>query len=180
VSGGGGVCVVVGIEQPARRDRRAAPAGRAQLRRAMKRAQREIGRTAVRGGVGAAAKRGFTLLEMMMVVMIMGLLATVIVVNISGRSEQARVQLTKTQLSQIKTSLIEYQVSNGTYPPSLAELVAAKLMDKIPQDQWKRALYYAFPGTSGNADQPYDLYSFGADGLSATTDDINVWTMDSK
>lgn len=128
----------------------------------------------------ARRRTAFTLLEMMLVVVIIGLLATVVVVNFAGRSEKALTELTKTKLSQIKGALTEYNISNGNYPSTLLALQTSKLLEKVPQDGWKHEFVYIFPGSSGNPDQPYDLYSLGKDNQGGTPDDVNVWTMDTR
>lgn len=123
--------------------------------------------------------RGFTLLEMMLVVVIIGLLAMVVVINFAGQTDKVKTQLTKTSFTQVKNALIQYSTEKGSYPPTLQDLVTAKMLDKIPQDGWKHQIFYAFPGNSADREnQPYDLYSAGKDGVSGTADDISVWTMD--
>ncbi len=123
--------------------------------------------------------RGFTLLEMMLVVVIIGLLATVVVINFGGQTDRVKLQLTKTSFSQIKQALIQYSTDKGNFPPTLQDLVAARMLEKVPLDGWKKPINYAFPGSSPDRDnQPYDLYSGGKDGVVGTADDINVWTMD--
>lgn len=129
-------------------------------------------------------RRGaFTLLEMMLVVVIIGLLATVVVVNFAGRSDKALTEITKAKLSQIKGALTEYQISNGVYPPDLTYIAGpGKALDKIPTDGWKNAFVYQFPGSSAatNPDWAYDLLSPGKDKQTGTPDDLNVWTMDQR
>lgn len=128
-------------------------------------------------------RRGFSLLEMMMVVVIIGILATVLIVNLGGATQKTQVKATMVKMQQIKGALAEYLGSQGGYPPAdigLMALVTIKSIER-PQDlkdAWKRDYLYRFPGTSGIPDRPYDLISYGPDGQPNTTDDIDVWTMD--
>lgn len=127
----------------------------------------------------AAVRRGFTLLEMVLVAVLIAALATVVVVNVAGKSDRARERLTITRLAQIKNELLQYNTDYGTFPPSLVELTqgARPYLDKIPTDDFKRPFVYQYPGTSGDPRRPYDLFSFGKDGVQGTPDDIDVWTM---
>jgi general secretion pathway protein G len=118
---------------------------------------------------------GFTLLEMMLVVVIIGILATVVVINIAGQGDEAKRGATITKLSQIKAALATYYTKNNGYPGSLTALVPT-LLEKVPNDAWDRPLVYYSPGQE--AGKPYSLYSAGADGQNGTADDINAWTMD--
>ncbi|MBA4027567.1 MAG: hypothetical protein C0475_00200 [Planctomyces sp.] len=130
-------------------------------------------------------RRAFTLLEIMLVVLIMGILATIGVVAISSNLERARLSETRTYLSQIRTALTDYNANTGAFPASLAELAsgtgANRYLQRIPQDGWKQDFLYRFPGQSGaNEDQPYDLISSGRDKQFGTGDDLNVWTFDQR
>jgi len=127
-----------------------------------------------------ATRRGFTLLEMVLVAVLIAALATIVVVNVAGKSNKAKVKFTMTRLAQIKSQLIEYNTDYGSYPPDLNTLVTAGkgYIDKVPLDDFRRPLNYQFPGTAGEARRPYDLYSTGIDGIQGTPDDIDIWTMD--
>src|SRR5262249_41095472 len=132
--------------------------------------------------IPAASRRraGFTLLEMMLVVLIFGILATVMVINLSGQSEKALTNITKDSLNQLKGALTQYNIENGTYPPALSVLVTTKGLERVPKDGWKHDFIYLFPGSSQNTDQPYDLLSPGKDNTPGTPDDVNVWTMEQR
>jgi general secretion pathway protein G len=120
------------------------------------------------------AMSGFTLLEIMVVVAIIGLLAAVIVPNVIGQGEAAKVDLTKANMGKIVQQLDLYKFNNGSYPTSeegLNGLVerpnsARKWPDggylpKVPQDAWNNDYVYISPGVDG----PFDLLSMGADGV---------------
>ncbi len=126
----------------------------------------------------AGRRKAFTLLEMMLVVVIIGLLATVVVINFAGQTTKALTQTTKASLSQIKGALTTYATSNGGYPPDLATLKTSKELERVPVDGWKKDFVY-IPNT-GNPDKPFELYSLGPDGQGGTPDDIDVWTMENR
>ena len=120
------------------------------------------------------AMSGFTLLEIMVVVAIIGLLAAVIVPNVIGQGEAAKVDLTKANMGKIVQQLDLYKFNNGSYPTSeegLNGLVerpnsARKWPDggylpKVPQDAWNNDYVYISPGVDG----PFDLLSMDADGV---------------
>lgn len=127
----------------------------------------------------ATARRtaGFTLLEMMLVVVIIGILATVVVVNLAGGAGTARRGATVSIISQVKSAITQYYGKYGSYPVSIAQLASGTnpLLEKVPKDAWKRDLVYITPGLEG---RPYTLYSLGEDGLANTADDIDVWRLD--
>jgi general secretion pathway protein G len=122
---------------------------------------------------------GFTLLEMMLVVIIIGILATVVVVNLAGGAGEARKGATVTTISQVKSAITQYYGKYGAYPMTLSQLAAGSnpLLEKVPKDAWKRDLVYV-PPPGIEPGRPYSLFSLGEDGQQGTPDDINVWTMD--
>jgi len=119
-----------------------------------------------------ARARGFTLIEMMAVVLILGLVMSVVVVNVMERVEWAKVQTTKIKLSSVEGALEMYQLENAAYPDTDPGLHA--LLEHEPggksfvkneeslEDSWKRRFEYEHPG-SHRADM-YDLWSNGRDG----------------
>ncbi len=121
-------------------------------------------------------RRGFSLLELMLVLAIIGVLMAVAAVNVLGAGGRAKARATMASMGTIKTALQSYQLEQSAYPVDLTTLVKAKyLEDKKNGDGWGRPFYYAVPGANN---QPYDLISFGEDGQGGTADDINVWTME--
>jgi general secretion pathway protein G len=127
--------------------------------------------------------RGFSLLEMMLVVLIMGVLMSVVVVAFGGQSEKAKRLATIAKMKQVKTALQGYSTTYGTYPPTEAGLAPlavglTKELERIPKDDWSSNFYYMFPGSSGNLERPFDLKSLGPDKQLNTNDDIDIWTVD--
>jgi general secretion pathway protein G len=128
-------------------------------------------------------RRAFSLLEMMLVVLIMGLLMGVVVYAVGGNVEKTKLLKTKAALQQIKQGLYGYSGQYGSFPPSEMGLMpltvgATKELDKVPKDGWDNQFVYVYPGTSGNPDRPFDLRSPGRDKQAGTQDDVDVWTMD--
>ena len=130
-------------------------------------------------------RRAFTLVEMLLVINIIGILAAMVVPKLMGRSEQARLAATQSDLAAIKTALDAYEVDNGRYPAGKNGLTAliqmprdashwhGPYLDKLPQDPWGNFYIYEFPGKHNAVG--YDLYSAGPDGKAGTDDDIGNW-----
>ena len=128
---------------------------------------------------------GFTLVEMMLVVTIIGILAALVIPKIAGKGEQARVTAAQTDIKAgIKTALDSYEVDNGFYPKSLQDLVQQPSNARnwkgpyfdppqLPVDPWGNPYVYYYPGKH-NASS-YDLLSVGPDGKEGTDDDIGNW-----
>jgi general secretion pathway protein G len=128
---------------------------------------------------------GFTLVEMLLVLVILAVLAAIVIPKFSGRSEQAKVTAAKSQISSIELALDAFEVDNGFYPKGNAGLTALietpsgaqnwkgpYLKKGIPLDPWGNAYVYTYPGRN-NAD--YDLMSMGPDGRAGGDDDIINW-----
>lgn len=118
-------------------------------------------------------QQGFTLIEVMIVVAILGILATLVVVNVAGSTDKALVSATKSDLQAIKQALDLYKLDNYRYPSTEQGLEALVVkpdtarnwpeggyLPKVPMDKWDNPFVYISPGASG----PFDLYSLGADG----------------
>ena len=117
---------------------------------------------------------GFTLIEVMVVVVILGILAAVIVPNVIGKDEQARRTLAQTSLSNVANALEMYRLDNHKYPttqeglealvtkPASAKVFpAGGYLKSIPNDPWDNPIQYVSPGANG---KPFELYSFATDG----------------
>lgn len=122
---------------------------------------------------------GFTLLEMMLVLLIIGALVAAVAYNFAGAGERAKARTTKIALTTLKGALFEYNSSTGSYPSTidgLTVLVPSYVEAKAIKDSWKRPFQYFAPTEDPN--RPYDMISMGSDGLPNTMDDISVWDED--
>ena len=139
--------------------------------------------------------RGFTLIELMVVIVILGILAGLIVPRIMGRPEEAKQLKAKIQIESLETALKLYKLDNGTYPDTQQGLQAliekpetGKIppkwkeggyleKGKLPKDPWGGDFIYLSPGVHGE----YDLTSYGADGVpggEGKNKDINSWEIE--
>ena len=117
---------------------------------------------------------GFSLLELSLVVVIMGILVAVVAVNVSGQGERARRNATKIKLQDIKRYVEQYKVEKTELPPALSALVAEKLIEAgKTKDGWDNELNYDPRGR--NADQPFILSSSGPNKVLGDEDDMSVW-----
>ncbi len=124
--------------------------------------------------VNAMKKQGgFTLIEVMVVVAILGILAAIVMTNVVGKDDQARVTTTKASLSSIANALEMYKLDNHKYPTTdegLEALVtkpasaknfpAGGYLKKLPEDSWGNPFRYVAPGDNG---RPFEIYSLGGD-----------------
>jgi general secretion pathway protein G len=128
-------------------------------------------RTRVRSG------RGFSLIELTLVVVILGVLMAVVAVNVLGQGEKAKKRATEVSMNTIQSQLDAYHLEYSAYPPALVTLQQVDGFlgkNKSIKDGWKRDFLYRAPGSSG---MPYDLISMGGN-IDDPGDDINIWTMD--
>ncbi len=133
---------------------------------------------------------GFTLIEIMIVVIILGILASIVVPRLTGRTEQARITKAKVDIKNIESALELFKLDNGFYPsteqgidaliekPSVGRIPQnwrdGGYLTKLPIDPWGNEYIYLSPGEHGD----YDLYTFGADNQEGGEDadaDIGNW-----
>ena len=121
-----------------------------------------------------AAQRGFTLIELMVVLVIIGVLASLIVPSVLDRVDEAKVTAARTDVNSLMEALKRYRLDNQRYPTSEQGLQALvtkpttgpippnwkPTLDKLPNDPWGRPYQFANPGVKG----PIDVFSYGADG----------------
>jgi len=119
---------------------------------------------------------------MLLVLTILGILATIVVPKFTGRAEQARATAARTQIATFSSALETFEVDNGSYPKTLQDLAQqprdaqnwhGPYMQDIPLDPWKNAYLYTCPGK--HHPSGYDLMSVGPDGREGTEDDITNW-----
>lgn len=126
----------------------------------------------------AASSRGFSLLELMLVLAIIGVLMAVAAVNVLGTGERAKIKATKASLATISSALNSYSLEYSTFPPTLATLTSVKppFLDdsKKMKDAWDTDFFY---DPRGRGTRPYLLGSPGADKTPGNEDDIDIWTM---
>ncbi|MFM9063007.1 MAG: type II secretion system major pseudopilin GspG [Pirellula sp.] len=122
-------------------------------------------------------RRGFTLLEVLLVLIILVVIAGFAIRNFTGVLDQANKKAATAQIAQLSTTIKQYQLMMQQLPSSLDALMNqpadianpadwTKLLDKIPVDPWNRPYEYKVIGSS------FELRSLGADGQSGTSDDI--------
>jgi general secretion pathway protein G len=127
--------------------------------------------------------RGFSLLEIMVVLVLIGMVVSLVTVNVMGRLEDGKYDTASTQASQIAASLDVYKLQKGKYPSSgegLSVLTQGSrpIMDKIPKDPWNNDYILACPGQKNP--NKCDVRSKGGDGQEGTEDDVGNWPRDEK
>ncbi len=135
-------------------------------------------------------KAGFTLIELMIVVVILGLLATIVMPRILDRPEQARRMKAKIDIRSIESALALFKTDTGRFPttseglevlvsdPGIKGYNSDGYLDKVPLDPWGSRYIYLSPGVYG---KDYDLESYGKDGEDGGTDnnaDIESWNLE--
>lgn len=138
-------------------------------------------------------EKGFTLIEIMVVLIIIGLLAGIVVPKLMGRTEEAKRTKTMVQIKNLQSSIDLYKLDSGSYPttdqglqalvekPAIGEIPKkwkeGGYIDKIPKDAWGNNYVFISPGVHGE----YDLYSYGADGEEGgegKNADIQSWNLE--
>lgn len=135
-------------------------------------------------------QRGFTLIEIMVVVVIMGILAALVVPKLMGRTDDARIIAARQDIATVMQALKLYRLDNQRYPTTEQGLQAlltkptsgpvsdgwkaGGYIDKLPKDPWGNGYLYLSPGIKGEI----DVFSYGADGQAGGTGndaDIGSW-----
>jgi len=142
--------------------------------------------------IGRRRALGFTLIEIMVVVVIIGLLAAVIIPTVISRVDEARVAKAKEDIQSLETALTMFRLDNSKYPtteqgltalvtqpvdPTIRNWRAGGYIQRISKDPWGNDYQYAAPGTHS---KEYDLYSLGADGApggEGINADIGNWNI---
>jgi general secretion pathway protein G len=133
-------------------------------------------------------ERGFSLVEIMAVVFIMGLMIGVVSLGVASRVKKARLEATKAQIASLEQAISMFHLECGFYPDALESLVGPPSSGRtckgyppegflskkeVPVDPWGKAFNYAQPGTHNR--DGYDLWSAGPDAEDGTSDDITNW-----
>lgn len=126
-------------------------------------------------GLRRSAEHGFTLVELMVVIVILGLLATIVAINVIPQGDKAKLVRAKSDIATIEGALDLYKLQNDIYPTTAQGLEAlvspsagsdatkyqrGGYIKKLPVDPWSRPYLYASPGTHG----AIDIWTYGADG----------------
>jgi len=136
------------------------------------------------------AERGFTLIEIMVVVVIIGLLAAIVAPNLMGNVDTAQINRARQDIRNIETALNLYRLDNFRYPTTVEGLEALvtnpgesvtpnwkQYLSRVPRDPWNNPYQYQNPGQRGE----FDVFSFGADGQlggEGINADIGNWALD--
>lgn len=119
-------------------------------------------------------RSGFTLIEIILVVVIIGILAGIAVPRMGGRTEQAKIAKAKQTINTLSMAVQEYEMINGNYPPSLDGLLdeskGGPFLEKkaVPNDPWDKPFSYAAPGS-------HNSHTFDLSCTSAKGEVINNW-----
>jgi general secretion pathway protein G len=109
-------------------------------------------------------EEGFTLVELMVVIVILGFLATIVVINVMPAQDTARVRKAEADIATLEQGVEMYRLNRMNYPSTgdgLQALVSEGFIKRLPHDPWGNPYLYAAPGRDG---QPFDVYTYGADG----------------
>lgn len=128
------------------------------------------------------AREGMTLVEIMIALSIIGIVMTVLLVNVVGFLDQANVDATKITIRRVEDALMIYSSKHkGKYPSSADGIGAVKSLlvnEEVPSDAWGKEFLYFSPGTHGN--HPYEIISLGKDGAEGgdgANADIKSWEL---
>jgi general secretion pathway protein G len=109
-------------------------------------------------------EEGFSLVELMVVIVIIGLLATIVIINVMPAADRAATTKARADIATLEQAIDIYKLDHLTYPPAaegLQALVAGRYIRRLPNDPWGNPYRYTVPGRDG---RPFQLASWGADG----------------
>lgn len=136
----------------------------------------------MRRSILRSRREGMTLVEIMIALSIIGIVMTVLLVNVVGFLDQANQDATKITIRRVEDALMIYSSKHkGKYPSSSEGISAVKNLltnEEVPSDAWGNAFLYVSPGTHGN--HPYEIISMGKDGQEGgegANADIQSWAM---
>jgi len=137
----------------------------------------------------AGKTNGFTLLEVMVVIVILGVLASLVVPNLIGSQDRANMQKAVSDINALETSISMYKLDNYDYPTTEQGLEALTTetdveplprrfpeggyVKRLPSDPWGNEYQLLYPGENSQ----YDVFSMGQDGEAGTEDDIGNWNL---
>jgi len=128
--------------------------------------------------------RGFTFIEIMFVVVIIGVLLAVAVPRLTGQSREARIRATELSINNVSTALKRYELQVGAFPEEITDLMEepsdvegwdGPYLEKEPKDAWNQTLNYRYPSDN---DIDFDIWSNGPDKQEGTEDDVVNWSKD--
>jgi general secretion pathway protein G len=139
----------------------------------------------MRSALRRKARAGFTLIEILVVVVILAVLAAVVVPNVIRRISDARVSAAISDIKSFETNIDLYHLDTQKFPPTLQSLITKedvkgwngpyiKNAEKVQKDPWGNDYVYKSPGDNG---REYDILSAGPDGQVGTPDDIQSWNL---
>ncbi len=143
------------------------------------------------GSLRRSAQQGFSLIELLVVIVIIGLLATIVAINVIPAGNKARVEKAKADIATLENALEQYRLDNLTYPgtsdglqallappPGLAQPERYRMggyIKKLPEDPWGHPYLFQAPGRKG----AFDVYSLGADGQTGGEgDNADIYSSD--
>jgi general secretion pathway protein G len=123
-------------------------------------------------------EEGFTLVELMVVLVIIGLLATVVIINVLPATDKAATTKARADIATLEQGVEMYRLNKLQYPTGengLQAILAERYIKRLPNDPWGNPYHYSSPGRDG---RPFDIVSYGADGKSGgegQNADIGSW-----
>jgi general secretion pathway protein G len=132
------------------------------------------------GAVGKSAPRGFSLIEIMVVLVLIGMVVSLVTVNVMSRLDQGKIDTARSQSYELGKSLDIYKLQTGSYPTTaqgLQSLVSPPkgkpILDSLPKDPWNNDYILVVPGQKNPT--KFDVRSKGPDGQEGTEDDVGNW-----